>query len=82
LSWYRHVLKFGGLAGIAYGLSWVLIASSNSVSTTALAAAFVAGSLVFAAGAYFLIDSDLRATFLRMTRALAVPKGTSPPAAQ
>lgn len=83
-SWYRRVLKSGGLAVIAYGLSWFLIASAGSFSLSALSVAYVAGSLVFAVGAYFLIDSDVRSTFLRLTRTLTAPRGkadTQPPAA-
>jgi O-antigen/teichoic acid export membrane protein len=76
-SWYRRVLVSGGLALVAYALSWYLIARPASFSLAALTVAYVAASLVFAAVAYFLIDSDLRDTLVRVVRSLA-PRRAAP----
>lgn len=73
-SWYRRVLTSGGLALVVYALSWYLIARPASFSLAALSVAYVAASLVFAAGAYFLIDSDLRDTLVRVARSLGFQK--------
>jgi len=67
-SWYARVLKASVLALIAYGLSWLLIASSGAFSIPSITYAYLVGSIVFALGGYFLIDSDLRSTFLRLAR--------------
>jgi O-antigen/teichoic acid export membrane protein len=72
--WYAHVLKAFGLAFVAYGLSWLVIAVPASHSVHALALAYLAGTAVFAAGAYFLIGPDLRNTVLNLRRTL-MPRG-------
>jgi O-antigen/teichoic acid export membrane protein len=66
--WYAHALRAFGLAFVAYGLSWLVIAVPGSLSVLALALAYLAGSAVFAAGAYFLIGPDLRDTVINLRR--------------
>lgn len=66
--WYAHALRAFGLAFVAYGLSWLVIAVPGSFSVLALALAYLAGSAVFAAGAYFLIGPDLRDTVINLRR--------------
>jgi O-antigen/teichoic acid export membrane protein len=66
--WYAHALRAFGLAFAAYGLSWLVIAVPGSFSVLALALAYLAGSAVFAAGAYFLIGPDLRDTVTNLRR--------------
>ncbi len=83
-SWYGRVLESGGLAVITYGLSWLLIARAGSFSLGTLSVAYIAGSLVFAVSAYFLIDKDLRNTFVLLIRSLRARNAkadTQPPAA-
>lgn len=72
--WYLHTFKAFGLAFVAYGLGWQVIAARGSFSAAALAFGYVAGSAVFAAVAYFLIGADLRGTLLRLPRALTAGK--------
>ncbi len=67
-QWYAHALRAFGLAFVAYGLSWLVIAVPGSFSVLALALAYVAGSALFAAGAYFLIGPDLRDTVINLRR--------------
>ena len=68
--WYVHAFKAFGLALIAYGLSWQLLAAAGSFSLGALAFAYVVGSAIFVLGAYLLIGTDLRGTLLRLPRTL------------
>jgi len=73
-SWYAHVLKAAGLAVVSYGLAWVLLLVAGTFSLTALAVAYLAASVLFAAGSYVLIGADLRDTLLRFPHTLAVRK--------
>lgn len=68
--WYWHVFKAFGLAFVAYGLSWLAIAAPGSFSVLALAVAYIAGSAMFAAGAYILIGPDLRDTVINLRQTL------------
>ena len=54
-AWYLHIGRVLGLAAVAYGAAWALIAVPTSYSTIALLAAYLAGSLAFAMGAFFLV---------------------------
>jgi len=66
LSWFGHVARVVVLAGATYGLSWVVVVVPLSYSTRALAVAYVGASVVFLAGALFLIGPDLRTTILQV----------------
>ncbi len=72
--WYTQVLRAFGLALIAYGLGWLLIAAPFSFSLLPLALAYLAGSAAFASGAYLLIGPDLRDTLMRLRQALIMRK--------
>jgi O-antigen/teichoic acid export membrane protein len=77
-TWYQHVLKAGGLGLAAYGSAFVLISVLASYSLIALALAYLAGSALFAAGAYPLIGADLRDTLMRLPRTMSVRKAGTP----
>ena len=69
-SWFAPILKILALAGVTYGLSWVLVVIPWSYSTLALALAYVAASAIYIAAAYFLIGPELRDTIRRLPQLL------------
>ena len=71
-AWYLHVLKVLGLAGVTYGLAWVVINALQAFSLPALLAAYAAASVAFGVGAYVSIGSDLRDTIWRLRGTLMV----------
>lgn len=74
LGWLLHALKVFGLGVLVYAPGWILVAAGGSLSTVSLAIAYAVGSVLFAAGAYLLIGTDLRETLQRLPGRLAVNK--------
>lgn len=74
-SWLLHVASVLMLGLVAYGPAWLILSASGSTSPIAFAVAYLVASLVFAAGAYLMIGSDLRETILRIPAGLALTKG-------
>jgi O-antigen/teichoic acid export membrane protein len=62
LGWYLAFLKVAAAGGVAYALAWWLIAVPTSFAIFGLAIAYVIGSIVFLAVAYFLIGPELKTT--------------------
>jgi len=71
-TWYRHLARVLALAGAAYGLAWLFLVVPNHYSLPALAAAYVAASILFLAGALLLIGPELRETIWGLPRRLMI----------
>jgi hypothetical protein len=69
-SWYLQVLSVGGLGVLAYIPAWLLLNLIDLSSLPLAILTFVLGTILFAAGAYWLIDRDLRQTILRLPGSL------------
>ncbi len=76
--WYLNVARPLGLAAVAYGVGWFVVAAAGSFSLPALALGYVAASVAFAAGAYALIGADLRDTLTNLRQTLVVRMAGSP----
>jgi O-antigen/teichoic acid export membrane protein len=72
--WYVHVLRAFGLGFAVYGLCWLAVTASGSFSPLALSIGYIAGSALFAVGAYVLIGPDLRDTLMRLRNTLILRK--------
>jgi O-antigen/teichoic acid export membrane protein len=70
--WYFTVARPLGLAVIAYGLGWFVIAAAGSFSLNALALGYVAATAIYALGSYPLIGADLRDTFVNLRQSLVM----------
>ena len=71
-QWYQHIVKILALIGGTYGVAWMLVASSGPLTLQRIAAAYVAASLVFALGAYRMLDEELQASASRLLHAVTV----------
>lgn len=71
-DWYKHVVKIAALAGVTYGVAWLVVAPGGAYTVQSLALAYVAASLLFLAGAYRMIGGELRRTLLRLPQVLGV----------
>jgi O-antigen/teichoic acid export membrane protein len=78
LSWYVQVAKVLALAGITYGLLWLVVVVPNSYSAGALLISYVAASALFLAGSFPLIGPDLRETVWRLPQRFMLHKASSP----
>lgn len=71
-EWYRHVLKVVALTSGTYGVAWTVLASGGVFNVQSLALAYLAASLCFLIGAYWMIGEDLRGTLLALPQALRI----------
>lgn len=69
-SWYLQVLRVVGLGVLTYIPAWLLLNLIDLSSLPLAILTFVLGTILFAAGAYWLIDRDLRQTILRLPGSL------------
>ncbi len=58
--WHSHVFKFYILAGLTYGLSWIILEFITVYSISSLVIAYTGASIVFLISAYFVISDELR----------------------
>src|SRR5437899_3274974 len=72
--WYVHVLKVVGLGAVTYGPAWLVLNLTSLSSLPIAIVTYVAGSAVFAIGAYLMIGPDLRQTIGRLPGSLTVRK--------
>ena len=74
-EWYTPVLKIAALIGGTYGVAWGLVASIGVYTLQALSLAYVAASLAFLIGAFWMISGELRETLLRLPRVFCASRG-------
>src|SRR6266851_4483299 len=72
LTWYVHVLKVLGLGAVTYGPAWIVLTVAGVSSLAIAIITYLAGSAVFALGAYLLVGPDLRQTIQRLSNSVAV----------
>jgi hypothetical protein len=82
-DWYGHVVRVLSLAGVTYGVAWLVVSAFGMFAPPVLIAAYVIATAAFALGANALIGSDLKETLkqtlqrfrgsLRAPRALVKP---------
>lgn len=77
-GWYLHIARVLGLAAVTYGSVWWLVAVPHGYSTAALAVGYTIATIVFLAGAFWLIGPELRETIVAVPRRLVMPKATRP----
>jgi O-antigen/teichoic acid export membrane protein len=77
IAWFVGFLRVLAAGGVAYGLTWFLIARPSAYSTLSLAAAYVISSAVFLLAAYAFIGPELRDTVKRLPRTLVGGRATS-----
>jgi O-antigen/teichoic acid export membrane protein len=58
--WYSHMLKFYALAGLAYGLAWIILEFLSVSSVLSRAIAYSSATIIFLTGAYFIIDDEFQ----------------------
>ena len=75
-TWYLHVFKVFGLAGVTYGGAWIILMYLGSPSIPSLILAYSLASAVFVAVAYRLIGDELRETLRRLTPLKPAPVST------
>jgi len=64
--WYVHVLKVFGLAGLAYGGTWAMIAMLGPPTVLSLALGYCSASIAYGAAAYRLLGDEVRETLRRL----------------
>jgi O-antigen/teichoic acid export membrane protein len=63
--WYWHVFRIMGAAFLIYGSIWRLIAWGGNFSLLALAAGYIAGSVIYCAFAFWVMGDELRTTIMQ-----------------
>ena len=71
-EWYSHVLKIFALAGLTYGVDWLVLQILGTSSLFLLAVGYTGASMVFLVGAYLLMVDELRETLHGMLQTARV----------
>ena len=65
-AWYWQVLRVMSLGAVTYGVAWLVLVFTSSLTLFPLAIAFVVASAVYALAGYLLIGSELKGTLQRL----------------
>jgi hypothetical protein len=69
--WYGHVLRVLGLGALTYGVVWLVLVLTGSLTLVPIAIGYVAGSGLYLLGAYALMGAELKETLMRVPQMLA-----------
>jgi O-antigen/teichoic acid export membrane protein len=59
-EWYAHMLRIFFLAGLTYGVAWMVLYTVGTYSLLSLALGYIGASAVFLIGAYLMMVDELR----------------------
>jgi O-antigen/teichoic acid export membrane protein len=75
-DWFRHISKPIAVTAAVYGLAWIGIVIPSGYSLSGCAFGYIAGTVGFAAGAFYLIGPDLRGTIRRLPASIKLVRPT------